>query len=138
MEKVNKRIKELRSKFKFSKIKQVQRIQKLFLQEQCVMCPIDKAANNIVFICKKDAQVLLKELGLLNATSDTYQQVNDTLHKVLQQQNNTLDSVFELKGSDEEFIYLPCIYWLPKIHETPSALYTKVLYDKLLDIYIKL
>ena len=34
------------------------------------MCPIDKVANNIVFLCKKGyyAQVLLKEPGLLNTT----------------------------------------------------------------------
>ena len=55
------------------------------LPEQYLMCPIDKAANNIAFICKKYyAQVLLKELGLLNTTSNTYQQVNDTLHNVPQ------------------------------------------------------
>ena len=45
----------------------------------------------------QDVQVLLKELGLLNTTSKTYQQVNDTLHHILQQRNNTLDSVFGLK-----------------------------------------
>ena len=66
------------------------------------MCPIDKAANNIAFICKKYyVQVLIKELGLLSATSNTYQQVNDNLHNILQQQNNTLDSVFGLKNNDE-------------------------------------
>ena len=44
------------------------------------MCPTDKAANNIAFICKKYyVQVLLKELGLLNNTSNTYQQVNDKI-----------------------------------------------------------
>ena len=50
------------------------------------MRPIDKVANNIAFICKKYyVQVLLKELGLLNTTSNSYQQVNDTLHNALQQ-----------------------------------------------------
>ena len=59
------------------------------------MCPIDKTANNIAFTCKKYYdQVLLKELSLLNTTSNIYQQVNDTLRNVLQQQNNILDSVF--------------------------------------------
>ena len=74
------------------------------LREQYVRCPIEKAANNIAFMCKKDyVQVLIKELGLLSATSNTYQQVNDTLHNILQQQNNTLDSAFGLKNNDEEF-----------------------------------
>ena len=92
------------------------------LQEQHVMYPIDKDANNIVFICKKYyVEVLLKELGLLNTTSNTYQQVNDTLHNILQQQNNTLDSVFGLKNNDKEFNCLPCIYWLPKMHKIPSG-----------------
>ena len=90
------------------------------LKEQYAMCPFDIAANNIAFICKKYVQVLLKELGLLSGTSNTYQQVNDTLLNVLQQQNNTLDSVFELKN-DEEFNCLPCIYWLPKMHKISSG-----------------
>ena len=65
------------------------------LQEQYVMCPIVKAANNIAFICKKYyVQVLIKQLGLLSARSNTYHQVNETLHNIHQQQNNTLDSVF--------------------------------------------
>ena len=82
------------------------------------MCPIDKAANNIAFICKKYyVQVLLKELGLLNTTSNTYQQVNDTFDNFLQQQNDTLDSVFGLKNNDKEFNCLPCIYWLPKMYK---------------------
>ena len=91
------------------------------LQEQYIMCPIDKAANNIAFLCKKYyVQVLLKELGLSN-TSNMYQQVNDTLHNVLQQQNNTVDCVFGLKKNDEEFDFLPCIYWLPKMHKILSG-----------------
>ena len=47
--------------------------------------------------------------------------MNDTLHNILQQQNNTLDSVFGLKNNDEEFNCLPCIYWLPKMHKIPSG-----------------
>ena len=127
MEKVNKKIEELKNKFKFSRVKQVLRDPEVvshlnILQEQYVMCPIDKAANKIAFICKKYyVQVLIKELGLLSATSNTYQQKNDTLHNILQQQNNTLDSVFGLKNNDEEFNCLPCIYWHPKMHKIPSG-----------------
>ena len=75
------------------------------------MCFVDKAANNIAFICKKYyVQVLLKELGLLNSISNTSQQVNDTLHNVLEQKNNTFDSVFGLKNNDKEFncMFLSC------------------------------
>ena len=62
------------------------------------MYPIDKATNNIAFICKKCyVQVLLKELSISNINSNTYQQVNNTLPNFLQQQNNTLDSVFWIK-----------------------------------------
>ena len=127
LEKVDKKIEELKNKFKFSRIKQVLRDPEVvsylnILQEQYVMCPLDKAASNIAFICKKYyVQVLTKELGLLSATPNTYQQVNGTLHNILQQQNNTLDSVFGLKNNDEEFNCLPCIYWLPKMHKIPSG-----------------
>ena len=127
MEKANKKIEELKNKFKFSRVKKVLRDPEVvsylnILQKQYVMCPIDKAANNIAFICKRYyVRVLIKELGLLGATSNTYQEVNDTLQNILQQQNNTLDSVFGLKNNDEQFDCLPCIYWLPKMHKIPSG-----------------
>ena len=110
MEKVGERNKELKNKFKFRRVKQVLKDPKVnsylnILQKQYFICPIDKAANNIPFICKKYyVQVFLKELGLLNTTSNTYQHVNDILHDVLQQRNNTLDFVCGLKNNDEEFI----------------------------------
>ena len=127
MEKVNKKIKELKNNIKFSRVKQMLGDPEVvfylnILQEQYVTCPIDKAANNVAFICKKYyVHVLLNELGLLSAISNTYQQVNDTLHNILQQQNNTLDSVSGLKNNDEEFNCPPCIYWLLKMDKIPSG-----------------
>ena len=47
--------------------------------------------------------------------------MNVTLHNVLQQQINTLDSIFGLKNNDETFNRLPCIYWFPQKHKTPSG-----------------
>ena len=86
------------------------------------MYPIDKAVNKIEFICKKYYfQLHLKELVLLNTTSSTYQQVNDTLHNVLQQKKNALDSAFELINNYQEFNCLLCIYWLPKTHKIASG-----------------
>ena len=58
----------------------------------------------------KNVYLLIKELGLLNETSNIYQQVNDTLQDVLQQQNDTL---FDKCYNDEEINCLPCLYWLP-------------------------
>ena len=50
-----KKIKELKNKFKFSKVKQVLKDPKVIsylniLKEQYVLCPTDKAANNITYI----------------------------------------------------------------------------------------
>ena len=60
------------------------------LQEQYVMWSIDKAANNIIFTGKKyHVPVLLKELDLLNATSNQYQQLSDTLGIIIEQLDNT-------------------------------------------------
>ena len=48
------------------------------LQEKYVIVPIDKASNNVAFICKRFyALVLLKELGLIGQESATYSQVFD-------------------------------------------------------------
>ena len=55
MQKVNKRIKELKNKLKFSKVKQVLKDPKVtsylnILQEQYVMCTIDKAAKLHLYV----------------------------------------------------------------------------------------
>ena len=69
MEKVDKKIKEPKIKSKFNKVKKILKDLEVLsylirLQEQYVMCPIDKTANNLAFLRKKYyVQVLLKELG---------------------------------------------------------------------------
>ena len=47
------------------------------------MVPIDKAANNVAFICKRFyAQILLKELGLShNEPSSTYSLISELSHQ---------------------------------------------------------
>ena len=57
MKKVNRRIKELKDKFKSSKVKKVLKDPKAIsylkiLKERYVICPSDKASNNIAFVCK--------------------------------------------------------------------------------------
>ena len=72
-------LKILKTNFEFSKVKQVLKNSKVIsylniLPEKYVMFPIGKAANKIAFIYEKYyVQVLLKELGFLNRTSNPYQ-----------------------------------------------------------------
>ena len=47
--------------------------------------------------------------------------MNDTLHSILQHQNNTLDSLFRLKNNDEGFNCLPRFYWLSKMYKILSG-----------------
>ena len=86
------------------------------------MCPIDKAANNTAFICKKYyIDVILKELGLSGIPSNTYQLINESVSNILEQQNIVLENTFNLKNNDPDFNCLPTIYWLPKMHKKPSS-----------------
>ena len=65
---------------------------------------------------KYNVQVILMELGSLNTTLNTYQQVNDTLHNVLQQQNIILDYFFGLKNNDGDFNVFISFQKYIKIH----------------------
>ena len=127
MSKVDCKIKHLKDKTKFFPIKQVLKQPNVIdylieLQNKYVMCPIDKAANNTAFICKKYyVRVILKELGLAEIPSTTYETVNETIADILHQQNRILKDVFNLKNEDEEYNCLPTIYWLPKMHKKPSG-----------------
>ena len=81
-----------------------------------VLVPIDKASNNIAFICKRFyAQVLLEELGLMGSSSSTYTKIDDRLPKDIIQQHTA-----ELKRKvGEDMSILPDIYWIPKLHKNP-------------------
>ena len=65
---------------------------------------------------KYNVQVILMELGSLNTTLNTYQQVNDTLHNVLQQQNIILHCFFGLKNNDGDFNVFISFQKYIKIH----------------------
>ena len=59
------------------------------LHEKYVFAPADKAANNVIIICKKFyLEITMKELGLLgSSTSPTYQKVNESLENLVNQHN---------------------------------------------------
>ena len=90
------------------------------LQEKYVIVPIDKASNNVAFICKRFyALVLCKELGITGPESSTYTQVNQNLDEVIKQQCSTLKESFNL-AVDDNMQTLPDIYWTPKLHKNPT------------------
>ena len=89
------------------------------IQRNFVLVPADKAANNIIIICKKFYySVLVDELKIgTNNPNNTYQLVNDTLLNIVTEHQTFLNSYsISLSTKDQD---LPRIYWAPKLHKTP-------------------
>ena len=90
------------------------------LHSKYVITPIDKASKNIAIICKKFyINSLMDELGIPGNSSATYE-VSHIEKTSIINLNKTLCSKFlgkKLKESEEQ---LPTIYWIPKMHYTPT------------------
>ena len=76
------------------------------------MVPADKAANNVIVVCKKYyLDVIVNELK----STSTYREVNDECENVVSRhlhymmKKNSIDV-------DSEHEYFPSFYWLPKLH----------------------
>ena len=76
-----------------------------------VLIPVDKAANNIIVVCKKYyLEVVLKELR----TTSTYKHVDrECMDEHIKFMTNYKLYV------DHDLRYLPSFYWLPKLHKQP-------------------
>ena len=85
------------------------------------MVPIDKAANNVAFICKRFyATVLMEELGLSNESSSTYTRIQDqTPDDIVSLHQKQLKDEFNIE-IDEGMKTLPDIYWIPKLHKNSA------------------
>ena len=77
-----------------------------------VFAPADKAANNVIIICKRHYVEVLK--GEFNSTS-TYVPAQLTKDQLLVHHINTLTKI-NVKIDKCE---LPTFYWLPKLHKRP-------------------
>ena len=89
------------------------------LHDMFVISPIDKATNNVAFICKRFyATTLLTEMGMIGNVSDTYEVIDKPPNEVIDSLTNDLKSNFKLKVNDENSC-LPVAYWLPKMHKDP-------------------
>ena len=93
------------------------------LQNDFVIVPIDKAANNIAFICKQHyTEIIFSELNysqiLSNASpSDTYEFITKSSSDIIQEHRSIL-SKHDLK-MEEGMDCLPSMYWIPKLHKNP-------------------
>ena len=90
------------------------------LQHKYVMTPIDKADSNVAFICKRHyVQVLVKELGLADGHTNTYEPVlNTNMSSIVKQHSTDLHKEFGIRIPDD-MQTLPDIYWMPKLHKAP-------------------
>ena len=90
------------------------------LHEQFVLVPIDKAANNVAFVCKKFyAEVLLQEMGLLGNPNPNYAIYHrKKVQTVINSKKKEIKTKFKLPVSTD-MNKLPTAYWTPKMHKTP-------------------
>ena len=84
------------------------------LHDKYVLVPADKAANNVIVVCKKYyLQVVIKEI----TATTTYQPVVDDKTKVISKHLKYMAS--NHITVKPEFQCLPSFYWLPKLHKQP-------------------
>ena len=91
------------------------------LHDDFVLVPADKAANNVIVVCKKyHIETLIKELGInttIISPNSTYILSTDSFDKILKSHCKFIESVgLEMSGEDKNLSYL---YWTPKLHKVP-------------------
>jgi hypothetical protein len=88
--------------------------------KQFVIAPIDKASKNVAMICKRFyITKILDELGIPGNRSPTYL-LSHLNRDSLIETNNMLCKKFLNRELLESQKSLPVIYWMPKMHYTPS------------------
>ena len=88
------------------------------LQDRFVIVPIDKAANNFSFICKKYyVSKLLEEVGIPFGDKPTYKLQNVEKESIIQT-NTLFCEKYKLAVSEDQKT-LPIMYWIPKMHKNP-------------------
>ena len=90
------------------------------LHANYVLVPADKAANNVIIVCKKYyIDTLVKELGInnVNINNPTYIPIDDSFETIVTSQNQLITSVgLEMSEEDQN---LPNLYWTPKLNKSP-------------------
>ena len=90
------------------------------LHRNFVVVPIDKAPNNIGFICKTFyVKRLLSEVGIVGPPSDTYKVSAKDSNDVITN-NITVCKRFGMKVNENDQ-KLPIMYLMPKMHKKPTG-----------------
>ena len=89
------------------------------LHDKYVVVPADKAANNVVFVCKSYYyECLIKELEIESVSSNpTYKNTTFDQDEILANHKSfmlSLDIILDSTSED-----LPSLYWIPKLHKNP-------------------
>ena len=122
-EKISEKVRELKRRKKPSQTKPVlsdPNVQNYLEGLQCrfVIVPIDKAANNFAFVCRRFYITrLLKEIGIPNGYCETYQ-ISHKNKDDITRENSELCERFGLEVSEQNKC-LPVMYWLPKMYKSP-------------------
>ena len=83
-------------------------------QRKFVLVPADKAANNVIVVCKKYyLEVVLREL---NTTSTYEREDRDCVNVVTEHLRFMTNNKINV---EPELHHLPSFYWLPKLHKQP-------------------
>ena len=89
------------------------------IHNKFVLVPVDKASKIVAIICKKFyVKRILKEVGILGPPSSTYNLVNRNPDEIITN-NLELCNLYGLKTSEKHHSLL-LMYWMPKMHYTPS------------------
>jgi hypothetical protein len=92
------------------------------LQRDLVLVPVDKAANNVAFVCKRLYTRVLRDELEKSATDDTriYETAEEGDVVVVERHVHILTQLYSLEPSvrARQVAYL---YWLPKLHKNPPS-----------------
>ena len=117
------RISNLKRHFKSPKCKVlyqpdvIDTLHKLHANLNYVLVPADKAAINVIIVCKKyHIDTLVKELGInnVNINNPTYIPIDDSFETVVKSHNQFIR--LEMSEEDQNLLYL---YWTHKLHKSP-------------------
>ena len=84
------------------------------LHDRYVLVPADKAANNVIVVCRKYyLEIVIREI----TTTTTYEHVSESVTDIVTRHLQFMNK-YKVKIKPE-LLCLPSFYWLPKLHKQP-------------------